>query len=395
MRSLRTIALAGLAMGLPASPASTQTVKLGIILTYSGADLNNGVQIDRGLRLYMKEHEKDLPPGVKLDLVVKDDGGPNPDAAKRLAQELIVREKVNLIAGLVWTPNAAAIAPMVTEAKVPLVLMNAASSGLPRLSPYIVRVSYTLWQFAYPMGEWAAKQGAKTAYSAVPDFVPGHEVEAGFAKGFTGAGGQMAGSVRVPLNTIDYLPFLRRVKDTKPDVFYLMTIGGARATSMLKLTKELDFAGAGIKVMGSCELVADDDLPRTGNIALGVVSSCNYTGTAQRPQTRAFVSAWKRDYGANEVPIFMSAGGWDGMDAIFDLVKKTQGVFDGDKAMDILSHWKNDESPRGPVAVDPETRDIVQNVYIRRVEQRDPEPNNYDFDVVTAVKDPWLRFNAR
>jgi branched-chain amino acid transport system substrate-binding protein len=185
------------------------------------------------------------------------------------------------------------------------------------------------------------------------------------------------------------------VKDAKPDVFYLMTIGGARATSMLKLAKELDFEGAGIKVMGSCELVADDDLPRTGNIAVGVVSSCNYTGTAQRPQTKAFVSAWKRDYGANEVPIFMSAGGWDGMDAIFDLVKKTKGVFDGDKSMDILSHWKNDESPRGPVAVDPETRDIVQNVYIRRVEQRDSEPNNYDFDVVTAVKDPWLRFNAR
>jgi len=395
MHSLRNVALAGLAIGLFAPPASAQTVKVGIILTYSGADLNLGSQIDRGLRLYMKEHEKDLPPGVKVELVVKDDGGPNPDAAKRLAQELIVRDKVNLIAGLVWTPNAAAIAPMVTEAKVPLVLMNAASSGLPRLSPYIVRVSYTLWQFAYPMGEWAAKQGAKTAYSAVPDFVPGHEVEAAFAKGFTGAGGQMVGSVRVPLNSIEFLPFLHRVKDAKPDVFYLMTIGGARATSMLKLTKELDFEGAGIKVMGSCELVADDDLPRTGSIAVGVVSSCNYTGTAPRPQTKAFVSSWKRDYGTNEVPIFMSAGGWDGMDAIFDLIKKTKGTFDGDKAMNILSHWKNDESPRGPVAIDPETRDIVQNVYIRRVEQRDAQPNNYDFDVVTAVKDPWVRFNTR
>src|SRR5262245_29098876 len=163
MCTLRKLALAGLVLGLLASPASTQTVKVGIILTYSGADLNLGAQIDRGLRLYMKEHEKDLPAGVKLELVVKDDGGPNPDAAKRMAQELIVRDKVNVIAGLVWTPNAAAIAPMVTEAKVPLVLMNAASSGLPRLSPYIVRVSYTLWQFAYPMGEWAAGQGAKTA----------------------------------------------------------------------------------------------------------------------------------------------------------------------------------------------------------------------------------------
>jgi branched-chain amino acid transport system substrate-binding protein len=278
MRGLRTLALAGLATGLLTSPAYTQTVKVGIILTYSGADLNNGLQIDRAMRLYIKEHEKDLPPGVKVELVVKDDGGPNPDAAKRLAQELIVRDKVNLIAGLVWTPNAAAIAPVVTEARVPLVLMNAASSGLPNLSPYIVRVSYTLWQFAYPMGEWAAKQGAKTAYSAVPDFVPGHEIEAAFAKGFTGSGGRMVGSVRVPLNTIEYLPYLHRVKDAKPDVFYLMTIGGARATSMLKLTKELDFEGAGIKVMGSCELVADDDLPRTGNTAHGHRATTTNTG---------------------------------------------------------------------------------------------------------------------
>jgi branched-chain amino acid transport system substrate-binding protein len=387
-------AIAFAATGAIVSAASAQTVKVGIILTYSGADLNNGQQIDRGLRLYMKEHENDLPAGVKVELVVKDDGGPNPDVAKRLAQELIVRDKVNLIAGLVWTPNAAAIAPLVTQAKIPLVLMNAASSGLPRLSPYIVRTSYTLWQFAFPMGEWSAKHGARTAYTAVPDFVPGHEIEAAFEKGFVGSGGHMVGSLRVPLNALDYVPFLQRVKDTRPDVFYLMTIGGARAASMLKTIEEMDFKGAGIKVMGSCELVADDDLPRTGDIALGVVSSCNYTGTAQRPPLLAFEAAWKRDYGKDQVPMFMSVGGWDGMDAIFDLIRTTNGKFDGDTAMPILANWKNDESPRGPVWIDPQTRDIVQNVYIRRVEKHGLVPNNYDFDVVTAVKDPWARFNA-
>src|SRR3954471_775522 len=212
------LGLAAAAALLAAGPfaASAQTIKIGVILSLSGPDAALGSQIQRGLELYVKEHSKDLPQGVKVELVTRDDTGPNPEVAKRLAQELITRERVSMLTGVVFTPNAAAIAPLTAEAKIPFVIMNAAASPITRMSPYVARVSFTQWQFGAPIGEWAVKHGWKKGYTAVSDFVAGHDSEASFQTGFKGAGGEIVGSVRFPLQNPDFVPYLQRIKDAKP-----------------------------------------------------------------------------------------------------------------------------------------------------------------------------------
>jgi branched-chain amino acid transport system substrate-binding protein len=373
--------------------AGAETVKVGVILTYSGPQASTGDQIDKGIKLYMSEHQGDLPPGVQVEIVKRDDGGPNPQAAKALAQELITRDGVQVLAGVVWTPNAVAIAPLATEAKVPFVVMNASAAGLTRLSPYIVRVSFTQWETALPMGTWAAKNNLKHAYTAVSDFAPGHDAEAAFIKGYGDAGGQVVGSVRFPLASPDFVPFLQRVKDAKPDALYIFVPSGAQATAVMKAYADLGLKDAGIALVGPMDIVPDYELPNMGTAPLGLVSSGNYSSAATRPQNQAFVAAWKKAYGESSVPDFMAVGGWDGMAAIYDLVKETKGKFTGDEAMAFLSHWKNPESPRGPIAIDPETRDVVQNIYIRRTQEVNGHLANVEIDTIPDLKDPWKALN--
>jgi branched-chain amino acid transport system substrate-binding protein len=381
-----------LAMGsVPA--AAQQTVKVGVILTYSGPQASLGDQIDKGLSLYAKEHEKDLPEGIKIELIRRDDTGPNPEVAKRLARELITRDNVQLLTGVVWTPNAGAIAPLTAEAKTPFVIMNATGASLPRLSPYIVRVSFTQWQTALPIGTWAAKNGLKRGYTAVSDFVPGHDAEAAFAKGYKDAGGEIIGSVRFPLQSPDFAPFLERAKDAKPDALYVFVPSGAQATALMKAYADLQLKAADVTMVGPMDLVPDYELPNMGTAPLGLVTAGNYSSAAERPQNREFVAAWKQAYGENSVPDFMAVGGWDGMAAIFDLVKATKGKFDSDQAMAFLKTWKNPDSPRGPIAIDPETRDIVQNIYIRRTEMVQGRLANVEFETIPQVKDPWKELN--
>jgi branched-chain amino acid transport system substrate-binding protein len=393
-RSLAFAVLASLAPALCPPHADAQiVVKVGVILTYSGTEAQTGDQIDKGLKLYVKEHEKDLPPGVRLDLVFRDDTGPNPEVAKRLAQELVSREHVQFLTGVVWTPNAIAIAPLTAEAKVPFVIMNAAGVSIPRMSPYVVRVSYTLPQFTSTLGKWTAQHGMKTGYAAVPDFSPGQESEAAFAKAFTDAGGQMLGAVNYPVINPDFVPFFERIKEVKPDVLYVFTIAGKQSVAAVKTMTDLGFKAAGINPVSGVDLTSDDALPNMGDEALGIVSAANYSAAATRPQNKAFLAAWQRDYGDKIVPNFFAIGGWDGMAAIIDVIKQTKGQFTADEAMAILSHWKNPDSPRGPVAIDPETRDIVQNVYLRRVERLDGRLANIEFETVPMVKDPWKEQN--
>ncbi len=393
-KSATSAILAGLVSALCAPRAIAQTVvKVGVILTYSGTEAQTGDQIDKGLKLYVKEHEKDLPAGVKLELVFRDDTGPNPEVAKRLAQELVSRDHVQFLTGVVWTPNAIAIAPLTAEAKVPFVIMNAAGVSIPRMSPYVVRVSYTLPQFTATLGKWVAQHGMKKGYAAVPDFSPGQESEAAFTKAFTDAGGQMLGSVRYPVINPDFVPFFERVKDIKPDVLYVFTIAGKQSVAAVKTMTDLGFKAAGIHPVSGVDLTSDDALPNMGDEALGIVSAANYSAAATRPQNKAFLAAWQRDYGDKIVPNFFAVGGWDGMAAIIDVVKQTKGQFTADEAMVILSHWKNPDSPRGPIAIDPETRDIVQNVYLRRVERLDGRLANVEFETVPMVKDPWKEQN--
>lgn len=389
----RRLAGAVLMAALASAQASAQTVKVGVITSYSGFLAQPGDEMEKGLSLYVKTHETDLPPGVRVVLVRRDDTSDRPDIGKRLAQELITREHVQILTGLVSSPIAAAIAPLTAEARIPLVIMNAAGKTIPQLSPYVVRVSFTLWQQAYPLGKWTAEQGWRKGYTAVSDYLPGHDAEEAFTKAFTNAGGRIVGAVRMPSAGADFIPFVQRIKDARPDVAFVFLPGGKQATAFMKAWSDLGLKDAGIRIVATQDLVADEELPNMGAAPLGVVSAGIYSVAGARPQNKAFLAAWEREYGNTAIPDYMSVGGWDGMAAIFEVIKETKGRFDGDRAMAILRQWKNPDSPRGPIMIDPATRDIVQNVYIRRVEREDGRLANVEFDTIPMVKDPWKELN--
>ncbi len=380
------------AMALSGAAARAQTVKVGVINTYSGPLAAAGDQIDRGIKLYMKLHEKDLPPGVSIELVKRDDTGPNPDVAKRLAQELITRDKVQLLTGVIWTPNALAMAPLVTEAKVPFIIMNAGTAMITTKSPYIARVSFTLWQSSYPLGSWAAKNGLKNVYTLVSDFGPGIDAETAFTRGFTTNGGTIAGAVRMPVTTPDFVPFLQRAKDAKPDAVFCFVPAAKEATSFMKAFGDLGLRDAGIKLIGPGDLTTDEELPGMGDVALGTITMHHYSAAGDRPANKAFVAAYKAEFGAKDVPGFIAADSYDGMAAIYAVVIAQKGKIDPDKTMELLKGWQ-DDSPRGPIMIDPETRDIVQNEYLRRVEKVNGQLQNTEFETIPMVKDPWKQLN--
>ena len=389
-RVIVMLAAAGASLPLP---LAAQTVKVGLINSYTGFVAQPADQGQKGFDLYVKLHEKDLPPGVKIEVLRRDDTS-NPEVGKRLAQELITRDHVQLLTGVVLSPVAAAVAPMTAEAKVPL-LLDIASAGvtIPRISPYVVRISFTLWQESYPIGKWAAEQGWKTGYTAVSDFIPGHDAEAAFTKAFTDGGGKMIGSVRFPPSNPDFSPFVQRIKDAKPDVVFIFVPAGTQATAMIKAMQDLGLREAGINVVAPQDLLPDEELPRMGDTPLGLITSGTYSADAKRPANEAFVAAWKREYGDKSVPDFFSVDAWDGMAAIYGLVKETKGSFTADQAMAFLSHWKDPDSPRGPIMIDPQTRDIVQNVYIRRVEKQGDKLIDVEIATIPMVKDPWKELN--
>lgn len=388
------VVLVAALVGWATPPAAAETIKVGVINTYSGPNASLGDQIDKGISLYVKEHQKDLPEGVSLELVRRDDTGPNPDVAKRLAQELITREHVKFMTGIVWSPNAAAIAPLTAEAKVPLILSNAAGSAITRISPYVARVSFTLWQESLPLGTWAAQKGGlKRVYIAVSDFIPGHDARDAFTKGFRDASGEIVGTVQFPVKDPDFVPFMQRIKDAKPDAVFVFIPSGKQATAVMKAYNDLNMKADGVKIIGPQDIVPDEELPNMGQEPLGVISAGIYSNAGDRPANKTYVAAWNREYGEKTPPGFMSVGGWDSMAAIFAVIKATKGAVDGDKAMAVLKGWKNPDSPRGPIMIDPETRDIVQNVYIRRVEKQGDRLANIEFETMPQVKDPWKELN--
>ena len=377
-----------------AVPASAQTVKIGLINTYSGAMASNGDQIEKAINLFMKSGQCKLPPGVNLEIIKRDDTGINPETAKRLAQELIVRDKVQMITGVVWTPNALSIAPLVTEAKVPFVIMNAGTAMITERSPYIARTSFTLWQSSYPMGTWAAKR-FKTAYVAVADFGPGHDAQEAFTRAFTAAGGKVIGTVRMPPPTTDFAPFLQRVKDAKPDALFVFVPAGKNATALIKGFGDLGLAQAGIKLIGPGDIVTDEELPNMGDVPIGVLTMFHYSAAGDRPANKAFVESYQKEYGPKAWPNFISVGAWDGMQAICDVVRAQGGKVDPDKTMALLKGWKNPNSPRGPIEIDANTRDIIQNEYVREVKKVGGNLANVELETITAVKDPWKEINKK
>lgn len=378
-----------------AATASAQTIKVGVINTYSGSNAAPGDQLDKGMKLYLKLNAHKLPPGIKVEMIVRDDGGPNPSNAKRLAQELVVRDRVQFLTGVVWTPNAAAIAPIAAEAKVPLVLMVASGAPLTRMSPYIARVSFTLSQSAYPLGQWVAKR-FKRVYTVVSDFSPGHEAEEAFVKGYGEGGNEPIGRVRIPLKDPDFMPFLQRVRDANPDAVFAFVPGGSQSTALMKAYADLGFREAGIKLVGAGDITSDEELPNMTHAALGTITVHHYSAAGNRPANKAYVAAYKKEYGETRYPGYISIGAWDGMDAIFYAIREQNGKIDPDRTMELLKHYKNPDSPRGPIAINPETRDILQTEYLREVRDMNGKLANVEIEILgTMMKDPWKEWNKK
>ncbi len=387
MPTKTTLALAA-AAGLTwsAGAHAQETVKIGVILPYSGPFADAANQLDAGIKLYMQQNG-DKVGGKTIEIVRKDTGGPAPDVAKRLAQELVVRDGVDVIAGFALTPEALGAADVATQAKKLMVVMNAATSVVTEKSPYIVRTSVTIPQVNYAFGKWAfEKGGVKQAYTLVADYGPGHDAEKSFAKGFTEAGGTIVGADKTPVANPDFSAFVQRVKDTNPEAVYIFVPGGGQPAAIGKALSERGLTPPATRIFGQGELTHPEALESMGDNARGIVTTFHYTLEREEPLNNAFVAAY-RDANNGRSPDLFSIGGYDGMHLIYEALKKTNGDTSGDALVEAAKGMAWD-SPRGPISIDPETRDIVQNVYIREVQEVDGKLQNVIIDTIEGVKDP-------
>jgi branched-chain amino acid transport system substrate-binding protein len=380
---LSASALAVMAFAASNVLAQDGNFKIGLILPMTGQQASTGRQIEAAARLYMAQNG-DTVAGRKIELIVKDDTSV-PDVTKRIAQELVVNDKVNVLAGFGITPSALATAPIATQSKTPQVVMAAATSSITLASPYIVRTSFTLPQAAVGLADWAPKNGIKKVVTLVSDYGPGIDAEKYFKERLTFNGGTVTESLRVPLRNPDFAPFLQKVRDLKPDALFVFVPSGAGA-AVMKQFLERGMDKAGIKLIGTGDVTDDDQLNDMGDGALGVVTSHHYSTAHPSATNKKFVEAFgKANKGLR--PNFMAVGGYDGMRVIYEALKATKGKGDGDA---LLAAMKGQifESPRGPMFIDAQTRDVVQNIYLRKVEKKDGQLYNVEFDVIKDVKDP-------
>src|SRR5438876_511646 len=366
--------------GVDRAPAQ-DAVKIGLILPMTGQQASTGRQIDAAVRLYQQQNGANVA-GKKIEVILKDDGAV-PDNTKRLAQELIVNDKVAVIAGFGVTPAALAAAPLATQAKVAEVVMAAGTSIITERSPYIVRTSFTLAQSSTIIGDWAAKNGIKKVATLTSDYAPGNDALNFFKENFTAGGGEIVEEVKVPLQNPDFAPFLQRMKDSKPDAVFVFVPAG-QGGNFMKQYAERGLDKSGIKVIGPGDVMDDDLLNGMGDAALGTVTAHLYSAAHPSAMNKDFVAAYKKSFGSR--PGFMAVSGYDGIHLIYEALKKTGGKTDGDALIEAMKGMKW-ESPRGPISIDPETRDIVQNIYIRKVEKVDGELYNVEFATFEAVKD--------
>ena len=386
MFASKTAALTlGLGLLWTSGAYAQETVKIGLILPYSGQFADAANQMDAGIKLFMEQNGGEIG-GKKVEIIRKDTGGPAPDVAKRLAQELVVRDQVDILAGFALTRDALGAAAVSEEAKKLMVVMNAATSIVTEKSPYIVRVSVTTPQINYAFGKWAAGKGIKQAYTLVADYGPGHDAQGAFEKGFTEAGGSIAGSDRTPVANPDFSAFVQRVKDANPEAVYIFVPGGAQPGAIGKALSERGLTPPDTKILGQGELTLPEALKSMGDTANGIITGFHYTLERDNPTNKAFVDAYKAANNGRDPDIF-SVGGYDGMHLIYEALKKTNGDAGGEALVEAAKGmaW---ESPRGPISIDPETRDIVQTVYIREVQKVGDAYQNVIIDEIKDVKDP-------
>lgn len=369
------------------APAFAQNaVRIGLIATYSGPYADYGRQFDAGIALYLKEHGGKIA-GRPVEIIKKDTAGPAPDAAKRIAQELIVRDKVNVLTGLDFSPNAYAVGAIATQAKIPTIVMNAASSAITTSSPYIARLSFTVQQVTDPMARHMLKQGVKEAYTVVADYASGHDAENAFKKAFTAGGGKVVGEVRTPMNNPDFSAYVQRIKDAKPEAVFFFFPSGVMPPAFLKVWKERGMEQAGIKLFATGEATDDSFMEATGDVALGLVTSHHYSYAHQSTKNQKFVKDFEAQFGSSLRPNYFAVTAYDAMAAIDLALTKTKGDISGEKVMQALKGLSF-ESPRGPIEIDAATRDIVQTVYIRKTEKVGGKLVNVEFDKFERVKDP-------
>jgi branched-chain amino acid transport system substrate-binding protein len=372
------------AFALAASSAhAQQPVKIGLVMAYSGQFADASSQMDNAVKLYVQKYG-DTVAGRKIEFIRRDTGGV-PDNAKRHAQELLVRDKVDILAGFVITPEALSVADLSAEAKKLMVVMNAATSIITTRSPYIVRTSVTVPQLNEAFGAWAYKNGVHKAFTMVSDYGPGIDAEGAFQRAFKDAGGQLLGSVRMPVANPDFFPFVQRAKDLNPEAIYVFIPGGAQPGAFGKALSDLGIDATKTKVLGQGEITDENALKVMGNAALGMITAFHYDYNHKSQANAEFVAAYRAANGRN--PDIYSIGGWDGMHLIYESLKKAGGKADGDSLITAAKGMKW-ESPRGPIEIDAETRDIVQTVYIRRVERVGGQLLNVEIDKIENVKDP-------
>jgi len=380
------VAVVGLAAAFTAGTAAyaADPIKIGMVMTYSGQFADPAAQMDNGVKLYMKLHG-DTVAGRKIEIIRKDVGGIDPPVAKRLSQELIVRDNVDLLAGYVASPNGFAAAEVSAQAKKFMVIMNAAASLITEKSPYVARVSFTLGQATAPLGTWAAKNGVKRAYLMVTDYSPGHDAEAAFSAAFKAGGGEIVGSVRMPVANPDFAPFVQRAKDLNPEAIFVFIPGGTQPAALARALAERGVDPRKIKILTTGEMVGERPLEGMGDAALGIISGWHYDTNHDSKMNRDFIKAYVEMF--RRAPDFFAVGGYDGMHLIYEALKKTGGKTDGQTLIDAAKglSW---ESPRGPISIDPQTRDIVQTEYIRRVEKIGGTLKNVEIARIPAVKDP-------
>jgi branched-chain amino acid transport system substrate-binding protein len=391
-RSLASL-VAGAATTLAAPHVRAQgagTVKVGVYAPFSGGYATYGRQFRQAIELYQAQNGPRAG-STAVEVVYRDESAADPQRSRTVAQELVVRERVDFLAGVQFTPNALGIAPVATEAKKPFIIFNAATSVITRRSPYIARTSFTISQVTLPVAQWAARNGVREALIAVSDYAPGHDARDAFRQAFTAAGGTIKDVTLIPLNVVDFAPYIQAILDQHPGAVYVFMPAGVASVGFMKAFADLGAHRAGIKLLGTGE-TDEVDLPAIGESALGVITGYHYSLSLDTPRNRDFVAAYRRQHGADAIPNFLSVAAYDGLHAIYEVVRRLGGQIDGDRAMEILKGMQID-SPRGPVIIDAAERDIVQDVYIRRVERQGSLLVNLAFDKFEQVHDPWKAQN--
>lgn len=376
----------GLTVSGPALSADKDPLKIGVIATYSGPYADYGRQFDAGISIYLDESGGKLG-GREVEIIRKDTGGPAPDNARRFAQELISRDKIDIITGLDFSPNVYAIAPIVTKAKVPTIVMNAASSAITEASPYIARLSFTVQQVSAPMAEWLVKKGVSNIYTVVADYASGADAEESFKKVFEANGGKVVGSVRTPMNNPDFSAYVQRIKDSKPEGVFIFFPSGVMPLSFLRAWQERGMDEAGIKLYATGEATDDSYMKATGDSAKGLITSHHYSYAHDSDKNKQFVEAYEKKYGKGDRLNYFAVTAYDSLAALDKALTATGGDASGDALLAQLKGMKID-SPRGLIEIDAETRDVIQTVYIREVKEQDGELVSVEFDQFDRVKDP-------